>query len=258
MEDAPQSPWRKWRKPAFTLAGVVAFLLAAGQVRDQIGLELNSESIQRTVGELGLLAPLGYVMLTMFRQVFALPSMLVLTSGGLLFGAPMGTLLGGIGVTLNAFTLYVVARMAGRDWVLPKIHARWPDFEARSKTAGPWVIALMTGHPMGVLTPFHFAAGVTGIAAHVFLASVGPAAVFRAGCYSFLGANILEPGSSGLWIASGVLVVAAVLPLLHPGLRARLLSGRSKPAAREGDHAGGHPKANAQKESGDPETGSPL
>jgi len=241
MED-PRSPWQKARKPVITLVLVVAFLAGAGQIRQGIGLELTSESIQQKVSDLGLLAPLGYIVLTMFRQVFALPSMLVLTSGGLLFGAPLGALLGGIGVTLNALTLYVVARLAGRDWVLPRLHARWPDFEARSKTAGPWVLALMTGHPMGVLTPFHFAAGITGIAASVFLIAVGPAALFRAACYSFLGAHILEPGSSGLWIASAVLIAAALLPLAHPGLRARLLGG-----------------ANARpKESGDPEAGSPL
>ncbi len=246
MDDSP-SAWQKARKPVLTLSIVVGVLFAARTLREQIGLELTADSIQQTVNDLGILAPIGYVLLTMFRQVLALPSMLVLTSGGLLFGAPMGTLLGGIGITLNALTLYVVARMAGRDWVLPKLHARWPDFEKRSKTAGPWVIALMTGHPMGVLTPFHFAAGVTGIAAHTFLIAVGPAGIFRAACYSFLGANLLDPGSAGLWIASGILLAAAIVPLLHPGLRARLLKGAN----------GGSRASMGAKESGDPETGSP-
>jgi uncharacterized membrane protein YdjX (TVP38/TMEM64 family) len=111
----------------------------------------------------------------------------------------------------------------GRDWVLPHIHERFPDFDERANTAGPLVIAFMTGHPMGILTPFHFAAGVTGISAAVFLLVVFPAALFRAACYSFLGANLLEPGSPRFWVASGVLLLASLAPLLHPGLRARLL-----------------------------------
>ncbi|MDP6980682.1 MAG: VTT domain-containing protein [Myxococcota bacterium] len=235
--EAPRSSWQKLGKTVVTLALVAGVLFGAQLLRERLGIELTAESIQQTVQELGLLAPIGYVLLTMFRQVLAMPSILVLTSAGLLFGAPMGTLLGGIGITLNAFTLYTIARVAGRDWVLPRLHERYPDFEARSRTAGPWVIALMTGHPMGVLTPFHFTAGVTGITVPAFFVAVFPAAIFRAACYAYLGANLLDSGSSGLWIASAVLVAAAVLPLAHPGLRARLLKGKKK--------------------SGDPETGSP-
>ena len=231
------SRWPSMRKTLVTLFIVALLILAARYVQQKVGIKLSADSIQQTVGDLGLLAPVGYVLLTMFRQLFALPSMLLLTSGGLLFGAPMGTLLGGIGITLNAFTLFAVARMSGRDWVLPKLQARYAEFEARSKTAGPWLIALMTGHPVGVLTPFHLAAGVTGITALTFLLAVGPAGVFRAACYSFLGANLLQPDSPGLWGASAVLVLAALLPLAHPARRAQLLRG--------------------QKKSGDPKTGSP-
>ncbi len=233
----PASRWQKLRKTLLTLAVVVALVLGARYIRHETGIELSAESIQTTVGELGLFAPLGYLLITTFRQALVLPSALVLTSAGLLFGATTGALLGGIGITLNALALFTAARMSGRDWVLPKLHERYEDFENRSNTAGPWVIALMTGHPMGILTPFHLAAGITGIPWLTFVVAVGPAALFRAACYAYLGANLLEPGSPDLWIASTVLIVAAVLPLAHPGLRARLLRG--------------------QKKSGDPETGSP-
>ncbi len=222
---AGSARWQRLRKRLVVLLIVAAALVGAQVLRREMGLEWSASSIQQTVGELGLWAPAGYLLLVIFRQTMALPSVLVLTSAGLLFGAPLGTLLGGIGITLNAFALFAAARLLGRDWVLPRIHARFPDFEQRAKTAGPLVIAFMTGHPMGFLTPFHFAAGVTGISWITFLVAVGPAALVRAACYSFLGANLLDPGSPRFWIASGVLLAAALLPLAHPGLRSRLLRG---------------------------------
>ena len=160
----------------FTLIVVGAVFVGASYLRKQSGIELSASSIQQAVGDLGVFVPLGYVLLVMFRQAMVLPSALLLASAGLLFGAPMGTLLGAIGVTLNAFTLFTGARFLGREWVLPRLQARYPRFDHHANTAGPWVIALMTGHPMGVLTPFHFAAGVTQITWLGFLVAVGPAA----------------------------------------------------------------------------------
>jgi len=212
------------RRRLLTLAIVGAILVGAQFLREKMGIEWSASSIQQAVENFGPMVPIAYVLLVMFRQALVLPSMLLLTTAGLLFGAPLGTLLGAIGITLNAFTLFTGARLLGRDWVEPRLRARYPQFEKHAKTAGPWVIALMTGHPMGVLTPFHFAAGVTRMTWLAFLAGVGPASIVRAACYSFLGANLLDPGSQGLWLASGILVVVALLPLAHPGLRARFLS----------------------------------
>jgi uncharacterized membrane protein YdjX (TVP38/TMEM64 family) len=221
--EAPTAPWRRAVRPLLICAALALLFAASQRLRLELGLEWSAESIQATVRRLGLLAPLGYLALVMLRQMMALPSVLVLTSAGLLFGAPMGALLGGLGITLNAFFLFGTARLMGRDWVLPRIHARFPDFEQRAKAAGPLVIAFMTGHPLGVLTPFHFAAGVTGITWLGFAVAVFPAALFRSACYAFLGANLLQPGSPRFWVASGLLLVASLAPLLHPGLRRRLL-----------------------------------
>lgn len=212
-------------RPLLTLAALVAALGAAQLLRSRLGIEWSAESIQETVRGFGLWAEIGFVVLVVFRQLLVLPSALVLTSAGLLFGAGLGTLLGGLGMALNASLLFATARLMGRDWVLPRIQARWPDFEARARAAGPPFIALMTGHPMGVQTPFHFAAGITGIGWAAFLAAVLPAAPFRAACYSLLGAQLLDPGSAGFWMATGLLAAVALLPLAHPRVRQRLLAG---------------------------------
>ena len=222
-EEAPRSIGRRLIRPAVGLVVLALLVVITRQVRMELGIEWSAESIQSTVKRLGVLAPLGFLALVMLRQFMALPSMLVLTSAGLLFGAPLGSVLGGIGITLNALVLFVTARVMGREWVLPRLHARYPDFEDRATSTGPFFIAFMTGHPMGVLTPFHFAAGVTRISFAVFIMAVLPSATFRAACYAFLGANILQPGSPRFWVATGVLLVVSLLPLAHPRLRARIL-----------------------------------
>ena len=222
-EIAPPSLARRLVRPAIGLVVIAAVFVTARRLQDELGLEWSAESIQSTVRDLGALAPIGFLALVSGRQLFALPSVLVLTSAGLLFGAPLGALLGGVGLTLNGLVIFALARFAGRDWLLPRLEARYPDIEERTRTVGPWVIALMTGHPMGVITPVHFAAGVTRIPVIVFVAAALPAALFRAGCYAFLGANLLEPGSPRFWIATAVLLGVSLLPLAHPGLRARLL-----------------------------------
>ncbi len=218
-----RSPARRAVRPLLIAFGLAGLFAVAQLLRTRLGLEWSTDSIQATVKQLGLLAPLGFVVLVILRQLVALPSVLVLTSAGLLFGAPLGTLLGGVGLTLNALTLFFSARLMGGDWARSRLHARFPEFEQRANSAGPLVIGLMTGHPMGVLTPFHLAAGLTRMSGALFGAVVLPAALFRSGCYAFLGANLLEPGSPRFWIASAVLVAVALLPLAHPGLRAGLL-----------------------------------
>jgi len=219
---APRSPRQRWLRVAGALVAVVAVLAATQLLRRSLGIQWSAESIQSTVDSYGAWAPVTFLALTAVRQLLALPSVLILTSAGLLFGAGLGTLLGGLGIALNACVLYAVARFMGRDWVLPRIHARWPQFETRARTAGPLFLAVDTAHPWGVLTPVYFAAGVSGIGAPMFILSVGPAALVRAALYSFLGANLLDVGSPDFWIATSLIVLAGVLPLAHPGLRRRL------------------------------------
>ena len=220
MSGAP-APGRSLRRPLLALAALAAGLAAAGALRVWLEVEWSAESLRQTVARAGPWAPFGFLALVVFRQLFALPSVLVLTSAGLLFGTGLGTLVGGAGMAINACLVFATARFMGRDWVQARIHARWPRWEERSRRAGPPFIALMTGHPMGVLTPFHFAAGASGIGWLAFLAAVVPTAPLRAACYSFLGANLLDPLSPRLWIATLVLAALALLPFAHPRVRRR-------------------------------------
>ncbi len=204
------------------LAGLAAALVVAQWARAALGIEWSAEAIREAVRGYGIWAPAIFLLLTAARQLLVLPSALMLVAGGLLFGPGMGTLLGATGITLNALLLYGIARAMGRPWVLPWLRERWPAIESLSRRGGPAFVALMTGHPAGVLTPFYLAAGVTGIAAPIFFIAVFPAALLRAGLYSLLGAHLLDVGSAGFWLSSLALAVLALAPLAYPRLRRRL------------------------------------
>jgi uncharacterized membrane protein YdjX (TVP38/TMEM64 family) len=229
MSELGDRPGRLGRTLA-AMAALALFFVVTRWLREQLGLEMTSDSIRDAVGRLGWWAPLGYLALVSVRQILALPSVLVLGSAGLLFGTVEGALLGGLAITLNALLVFTVARKMGADWVRARLHERFPNFEDRARSAGPLIIALATGHPMGPQTAFHFGAGVTRISVPVFVAVVLPAALFRATCYAYLGANILEPSSPDFWLASGVLIAMSVAPLAHPKLRARLFGTLRRPS----------------------------
>jgi len=216
--------------PIALIALVAGGFYAGGALRADLGIEWSVQAVQAFVLGLGLKAPLIFLGLMTFRQFFFLPSGVVLTAGGLLFGAALGTLLGGMGIVLSALLLFFLARGMGSGWVSSRLRGRFPSFDRRARTAGPVLVGLMTGHPMGVMTPFHLAAGISGVSWLVFLVVVLVAGPIRAATYAYMGANLRDVGSARFWLASALLVALALLPLAHPRVRRecmRLASRRS-------------------------------
>jgi uncharacterized membrane protein YdjX (TVP38/TMEM64 family) len=158
-----------------------------------------------------------------FRQFLLLPSVIVLTTGGLVFGAALGTGLGGLGILLSAMLMFALARGVARGWVRGRFGQRFRRFEQQVDATGPIVLAIATAHPMGPLSPMHWAAGVSGIRWYRFVLAVGLAGFVRAYIYSSVGATLLDVGSQEFYTASLALLVAALLPLLHRGVRAKVL-----------------------------------
>ena len=207
------------------LVGASALLLlhAGQEFRASAGIELSPESLRAYVQRVGPIAPAVFLGMVTFRSLLLLPSAIVLTAGGLLFGAPLGALIGGLGLVASALWCFAIARWMGRDWVQSRIPARLRPLEERAESIGPPLIGLATAHPMGTMTPLYFAAGLSRIRLAPFLAACALAGPFRAGLYAWFGSQLLDVGSPRFWLATGVLVAAALLPLAHPAVRRWLL-----------------------------------
>lgn len=221
----------------FAPVGLVVFVVAAfflgRTARAQMGIEYSPEWIQSYVSGLGIKAPLIFLALVTFRQFLLLPSIVVLTGGGLVFGASLGGALGGLGILLSAAFGFCTTRLLGREWVQRYLGAKYRAFETRMERTGLLIVGLMTAHPMGLMTPFHWGAGFTPIPLLRFLGVIAACALVRSFAYAFFGATLLEPGGR-IYVAMAVLGVVALAPLAHPELRRRLLRaggvGRPSPA----------------------------
>ncbi len=214
--------------PFALLVLVVGAVVLGRAARQQAGIEVSAESIQTWVSSLGWQAPALYVGLVTFRIFLILPSWVVLSAGGLVFGAFLGTVLGGLGVLLSAAMGYGLARGIGRDWVRPRMQARLERYGQSLDRVGPLLVGVVTAHPMGPMTAFHWAAGFATVPLLGFLMAVLLGGPTRAFIYSFFGSTLLEPGSGEFYLATTILVVVALLPLAHPGIRRRLFAARRR------------------------------
>jgi uncharacterized membrane protein YdjX (TVP38/TMEM64 family) len=214
---------RKWIPPLILVAIVTAAFTTGRAVRSEMGVDFSPESIRAWVEALGWKGPAFFLLVVTFRQFLALPSGLLLPVGGLCFGALLGTTLGASGIILSGFFGFALTRLLGREWAIAHLRGL-ALVEQRVATAGAPAVWLMTAHPFGVMTPFHWGAGLTSISFVGFSAALLLGGPVRAATYSFLGSTLLDLGSPRFWIATVVLLAVALLPLAHPGLRRRLVT----------------------------------
>jgi uncharacterized membrane protein YdjX (TVP38/TMEM64 family) len=217
----------------WTLVVLVVVLFAGGRwLRAELGIELSAESIQAQVSRLGWTGPAVFVGLLVFRQFLFLPSLLVLSAGGVCFGALFGTVLGALGIVISAALVFGLARGIGRSLLRPRFGQAMQTLERRVESAGPLLVGLATAHPTGPMGPIHWAAGFSTLSVAAFFVVVALAAPVRAFAYAFFGSTLLAPGTPRFYAATLLLLAVALVPLLHPRVRRRLF-GRDGSDATE-------------------------
>ena len=214
------------RAVVVVLLALTAVALAGWALRTHLGLGTSAAEIEATVANLGWWGPVLFLGLVIFRQFLALPAAVLLSVGGLCFGAALGTLLGATGIVVSGLGKFGLARSLGRRW----LGTRLRHLEARAQRLGPGVIALSTAHPFGILAPFHWAAGLSPLRPAPFALALCLGAPVRAFAYSALGATLMDTGSTEFRLAVGALAAVIVLPLAIPGVRSRLLAREPAPA----------------------------
>src|SRR5882757_7265707 len=211
-----------------TLALLLVFsLVAAWTVRQQLGIELSTHSLQAVVAGMGWKAPALFLGLLTFRQFIFLPAIVILPVGGLCFGTTLGTILGATGIVGSALITFTMARRVGGEWLRELLGHRYAWLEEHIEKAGPPVVGLVTAHPTGPMSALFWGAGFSSMALLPFLLAVTAGGSVRALAYSFLGSTLLVPGSRQFYVAATLLALAALLPFVHPGVRARLLALRA-------------------------------
>jgi uncharacterized membrane protein YdjX (TVP38/TMEM64 family) len=208
--------------PLIGIAVVGAALLLGHLVRQGLGMELSLAGIQEAVERLGWRGPVVFFLLTTFRQFLAIPAWLLLPAGGLCFGLALGTALGGGALVVSGCLKFLLARWLGREWMRARFGAQFERLERRVDRLGPVVIGLSTAHPLGILSPFHWGAGLSSIRFAPFAVALVLGAPVRAFAFSAFGAALADPTTTEFYAVSLGLAVVALLPLAHPVVRDRL------------------------------------
>lgn len=208
--------------PYLLLGLVLVTVLAGRELRAQLGIELSPDAIREWVLSLGWKGPVAFVAMVVFRHALVLPSWIILSAGGLAFGAVTGTLLGSGAIVLSATLTFGVSRVFGRAWLRPLLGRRFQDIEARAEAASFWAVGLTTAHPFGPMSPFHCAAGLSVVPVVGFVLAVAIASPVRAGAFALLGSSLVDWSWSSFVAAALGITAFSLLPLLHRGLRERI------------------------------------
>jgi uncharacterized membrane protein YdjX (TVP38/TMEM64 family) len=203
---------------------VLAFSLLLGHVvRSWLGIEeMSPAGVRSAVQDLGWTGPAVFFCLVFFRQFLAMPAWLLLPAGGLCFGVPVGTMLGGGAIVGSGALKFWIARWLGRDWVRARFGERFRRIDERVDRLGPLVIGLSAAHPLGLLAPFHWGAGLSSLSFAPFVLALVLGAPVRAFALSTLGASLVEGRTAEFWTVALVLAALMVAPLASPAVRHRV------------------------------------
>ena len=218
-------------RPLIIAAIVLGTILLGRLVRQETGL-LSVDAVQGWVTELGWRAPVVYLGLVTFRLFLFLPAIVVLPAGGLVFGPALGATLGAVGIVLSALLGFGVSRGIARRWVRAHLERRHAGLRVRIERAGPLLVGLVTAHPVGPMSAFHWGAGLVAIPVVGFFLAVACGAAVRAGTLAFFGSTLSEPGSWQFFVAAAVVTAAAALPFAHRGFRRWAWGGPAATSAR--------------------------
>jgi uncharacterized membrane protein YdjX (TVP38/TMEM64 family) len=218
---------RRWLAPLLLVLLLAAAYTAGGSIRSSAGLELDVAVLRQTIHGMGTVAPIAFFGIMVFRNFLALPSVLVLVTGGLLFGTGVTSIAGGAGIVISGVGMCALLRWLGRDalrGLLPApVEARVRGLEARLGRGAPLVVAISTAHPIGALAPLHWAYGLTALPIAPFALVLALTAPLRAYLCASFGAALEDFGSPAFWRATALFAAVLVVPLAIPSLRRRIL-----------------------------------
>ena len=202
----------------------LAALVAAGQwARSAYGVEWSAASMREFVKGAGLWGPVVFILLLSFRPLLVIPSQLLLISAGVCFGTLAGALYAAVGITLGGIFTFGLTRWMGRDAVLSRMPTGLRSMlESSGRTPALAFLFLGTAYPIGPIVWLCVGAALTGIALPSFVVTIFAGGFVRAATYSFFGSSLVDAEFSEMMLGAVLIGAVAMLPLLHPRLRAQV------------------------------------
>lgn len=163
----------------------------------------NPERIQKLVGNWGIWAPLGFILLQMVQIVVApLPGSVVALVAGYVFGMGRGLLLAMVGVMLGALAAFLLGRAIGRRLLRLFVAERTMDqFDEFVIRRGPFYVFLLLLVPNPIGDWLYYLAGLTALPLSLFMLFVLVARIPTNLLEVFIGVQVARLGSAGYHLA---------------------------------------------------------
>jgi uncharacterized membrane protein YdjX (TVP38/TMEM64 family) len=148
-------------KPTIIAIGI--FCIVATVIGVYLIGSVNPKQLQLWLQQMGIWAPILYILIYSIATICILPSTPLNLSGGAIFGSTWGTVWTSIAAILAAVISFIFSRTIGRKLVERKLAGKWQSIDREMYEGGffyMFAIRLLPLIPYGIV---NFAAGLTSI-----------------------------------------------------------------------------------------------
>jgi uncharacterized membrane protein YdjX (TVP38/TMEM64 family) len=145
------------------VAVVTIFCILATAIGAYLLGGIDRVELQKWLQNLGIWAPIIYIVIYSIATICILPSTPLNLSGGAIFGSFWGTVWTTIAAVVAAVLSFAFSRTIGRDLVAHKLAGKWQNIDREMHRGGffyMFAIRLLPLIPYGIV---NFAAGLTAI-----------------------------------------------------------------------------------------------
>lgn len=214
------SPWARLA----LLAAMILVALVIAVTNDGFSLE----GIRGTIDELGMAAPLVYILLYGVVTVLLLPGTPFTVGAGLLFGPVLGSVTALVGATLGATLSFLVGRVIGRSAVEQLAGRRVQAIDDFLSSRGFIAILMVRLIPLFPFNVVNLVSGVTALRLRDYVLGTAIGIIPGTVLLAALGGSIDDPTSPTFLGALAGFIALTVIS----GLVARRMRARDRAAAR--------------------------
>ncbi|MFI7359514.1 TVP38/TMEM64 family protein [Streptomyces avidinii] len=198
---------RPTRAAWIRLAVLVVLLVVLGSWVALGGGDLLRD-VRRWVDSLGIWGPVVFAVVYALAVTALLPGSVLTASAGALFGLAVGVGAVLVGATAGAALSFGLARWLGRPVVARYAGSgRLARLDAYLTRRGFVAVLLVRLVPLFPFSLINYGAGVAGVRFSSYVTATALGIIPGTVVYTGLGGSLGDPGSPGLWIALGALLV---------------------------------------------------
>jgi uncharacterized membrane protein YdjX (TVP38/TMEM64 family) len=211
-----------WVTILFLLAFLALVGLAARAYFSQYP-ELNSDNLERFISGFGGWAIAVFVLAYLLSSPIPFLAPILAATGGLLFGAALGTVLATLIAAATSLVPFTIARRLGREWVEAKIKdSRIESFYRRLDSGSGFnFVLLLRLVPVMPWELQNYVAGVTRVTLPTYMLATLLGSIPLTVCLALLGAAFKNPSSWQFVGTVALTAVVLVVPILVFFLRSK-------------------------------------